>query len=367
MPNPMRYLVVPSKETEKWRAFLISNDWLERGYNIQKENNERALPLSDFFPEIIPPPLSQFKIIEKVVSAPIPSNYLGFLEQKISKNILNKYNQYWPQSFDQIGEIIIIKIDENIEKYANEIAEALLLQNNNSTRVFQDLGVKGNFRIRKLKLIGGSKELGGETKIKENGIDFIVDPTKGYYSPRLATERLETLECAKILKNKLGRGLNVCDAYAGFGPALMPLLNEKDLVSHILANDLNPQVSLILEKNLIKNNKEKSSINLKCEDAQKLILDVQNKGFFDLLLVNIPHSTLDHLPFLIELLNLKTTAVLRAWCIIESKNIDKIKKQIKKLFNSLNYSISKIIVEPTRTYSPTQVYTKIEIWTNDSS
>ena len=30
----------------------------------------------------------------------------------------------------------------------------------------------------------------------------------------------------------------------------------------------------------------------------------------------------------------------------------------------LKYSISKIIVEPARTYSPTQVYTKIEIWTN---
>jgi len=43
MPNPMRYLVVPSKETEKWRAFLISNDWLERGYNIQKENNESRI------------------------------------------------------------------------------------------------------------------------------------------------------------------------------------------------------------------------------------------------------------------------------------------------------------------------------------
>tara|TARA_B100000287_G_scaffold121033_1_gene112805 strand:+ start:7149 stop:8243 length:1095 start_codon:yes stop_codon:yes gene_type:complete len=364
MPNPMRYLVVPSKETEKWRDFLISNDWLERGYNIQKENEQRALPLSDLFPEILPPLLSKFKIIEKVTSAPLPSNYLGFLKEKIGENILKKYAQYWPQSFDQIGEIIIVKIDEHIEKYATEIAEALLLQNNNSTRVFQDLGVKGDFRIRNLKLIGGSKELKGETKVKENGAEFIVDPTKGYYSPRLATERLQTLECAIILKKQLGRGLNVCDAYAGFGPALMPFFIEKGLVNHILANDLNPEITLLLEKNIIKNNKEDISVNIKCEDAKNLILDVENKGFYDLLLVNIPHSTLEHLPSLIGLLNRGSSSLLRAWCIIDSNKISEVKTEINKMFNSQTFAISKLIVEPTRTYSPTQVYAKIEVWIN---
>jgi len=364
MPNPMRYLVVPSKETERWREFLISNDWLERGYNVQKDDDERALPLSDSFPKIIPPLLSKFKIIEKVVSPPNPSNYLGFLKQKIGENILNKYNQYWPHSFDQIGEIIIVKIDENVEKYTNEIAQALLLQNNNSTRIFRDLGVQGDFRIRKLKLIGGLEELKGETKIKENGVEFIVDPTKGYYSPRLATERFETLECATILKNKLERGLNICDAYAGFGPALMPLLNEKGLVNHILANDLNPEITQLLEKNLMKNNKENVSITIKCEDAQTLILDVNNKGFYDLLLVNIPHSTLEHLPSLIELLNQSSSSLLRAWCIVESNKVKDVVNQINDMFDARKYIVSKLIVEPARSYSPTQIYAKIEVWLN---
>ena len=84
----------------------------------------------------------------------------------------------------------------------------MLHQNKRVTRIFQDLGVQGDFRISKLKLIGGEENLGGETKIKENGVEFLVDPTKGYYSPRLATERLETLECAILLKEKLGRELN---------------------------------------------------------------------------------------------------------------------------------------------------------------
>jgi len=364
MPNPMRYLVVPSKETEAWKEFLISNGWLERGYNIQNENDRRALPLSLSFPKECPPELSDFEIIERDVPIPNPSNYLGFLEKYLGKKILDENQQFWPQSFDQIGELIIVKIEDNVLTFAKDIALALLSQNKKATRVFQDLGVQGDFRIRKLKLIGGPTDLGGETKIKENGVGFFVDPTKGYYSPRLATERFETLECATILKNKLKRGLNICDAYAGFGPALMPLLNEKGLVNHILANDLNPEITQLLEKNLIANNKENIPIHIKCEDAQTLILDERYRGYYDLLLVNIPHSTLEHLPYLIELLNKKSTAVLRAWCIIETDEIENIKKQIKNLFNSLKYSISKIIIESARSYSPKQAYTKIEIWTN---
>ncbi len=364
MPNPMRYLVVPSKETETWKEFLISKEWLEQGSNIQNENNERALPLSLSFPKVCPPELSNFKIIEREAPLPNPSNYLGFLEQNIGENILNQNQQFWPQSFDQIGELIIVKIEDNVVKFAKDIAQALLSQNKKSSRVFQDMGVHGNFRIRKLKLIGGSKELGGETKIKENGAEFIVDPTKGYFSPRLATERFETLECALLLKNKLGRKLNVCDAYAGFGPALIPLLKNNNLVNYILANDLNPQITQILKTNLIKNNKENISLKIECLDGRKLIENVKNMGFFDLLLVNLPHSTLEHLPLLIGLLNNNSSSLLRAWCIIDSKEIKNVKNQITEMFNSLKYSVSKINVNSTRSYSPTQIYAKIEVWLN---
>ena len=364
MPNPMRYLVVPSKETEAWKEFLISNGWLERGYNIQNENDRRALPLSLSFPKECPPELSDFEIIERDVPIPNPSNYLGFLEQNLGKNILDENQQFWPQSFDQIGELIIVKIEDDVLKFAKDIALALLSQNKKATRVFQDLGVQGDFRIRKLKLIGGPTDLGGETKIKENGVGFFVDPTKGYYSPRLATERFETIECALLLKKKLGRGLNVCDAYAGFGPALMPLLKNNNLVNFILANDLNPQVIQILKHNLMKNNKENISLKVKCLDGRKLIEDSENKGFYDLLLVNLPHSTLEHLPLLIGLLNNNSTSLLRAWCIIDSKEIENVKKQITDMFNSLKYSISQINVNSARSYSPTQIYANIEVWLN---
>ena len=360
----MRYLVVPSQETETWKEYLVSKEWLERKYRIETEGDNRAIPLSNLFPKIVPIELSNLEIIEKEAFSISPNDYLGYLKMNLGEVTYNKFEKFWPQSFDQIGEMIIIKIDNEVEDFTENISQSLLHQNKRVTRIFQDLGVQGDFRIRKLKLIGGEENLGGETKIKENGVEFLVDPTKGYYSPRLATERLETLECAILLKEKLGRKLKICDAYAGFGPALMPLIKEKKLVNYILANDLNPKVTSILEYNLINNNKENIEFEIKCEDAQKLINYTNYKQLFDLLLVNLPHSTIAHLPSLIGLLNNNSTSVLRAWSIINLKDVENIKSQVQELFLSQKYSISKIIVEPARTYSPTQVYTKIEIWTN---
>ncbi|MBJ23239.1 MAG: hypothetical protein CMB64_01080 [Euryarchaeota archaeon] len=360
----MRYLVVPSKETQVWREFLNSNNWLEKGLLIEKEGENRAIPLSKNFPEKVPTNLQQFKIINKNTMSSKIYDYLGHLEKHIGSEKFDEFSDLWPQSYDQIGEIIIIKIPEEIEVFAKEIGISLLFQNKKITRIFQDLGVQGEFRIRNLKLIGGPKNLGGETKIKENGVEFIVDPTKGYYSPRLANERAGTVESAISLKNKLGRELNICDAYAGFGPALIPLLKKKNIVKYLLANDLNSKITNTLRRNLIQNNKDNCIIKIDCMDARKLINYSENKGRFDLLLVNLPHSTLEHLPSLIELLNNNSTSLLKAWCIIEENEIEVVKNQIIDLLNSQKYLISKIVVNSTRSYSPTQIYAKIEVWIN---
>ncbi len=364
VPNPMRYLVVPSQETETWKEYLISKGWLERKYNIQIEGDRRAIPLSNLIPENLPEKLLKFDIIEKEVSMPLPTDYLGYLEKNIGKQIFRKFEKYWPQSFDRVGEIIIVKIPQEIENYSKNISSALLSQNPKATRVFQDLGVEGDFRIRNLLPIDAKNEGNSETKIKENGAEFFVDPTKGYFSPRLATERMETLECARLLKNKLGRKLNICDAYAGFGPALIILLNEKELVNSILANDLNAQVTNLLEKNLTKVSKGIVPVTVQCIDARDLTKNPKNKNFYDLLLVNIPHSTLEHLPLLIDLLKNDSVSLLKAWCIIDSTQIELIKMQISKMFDSSKHSISKISIDSSRSYSPTQIYAKIEIWLN---
>ena len=128
---------------------------MERTLSIEIEGSGRAIPLSNLFPNKAPIDLSKFDIIEK--NAPIisPNDYLGFLKIKVGEKTYNELENFWPQSFDQIGELIIIKLEKEVEIFAKEIAQSLLSQNKKATRIFQDLGVHGNFRIRKLNLIGG--------------------------------------------------------------------------------------------------------------------------------------------------------------------------------------------------------------------
>ncbi len=358
----MRYLVVPSKDTQAWKEFLDSYDWLEKGLSIEKEGDERGIPLSSSFPQEIPESLRQFKIVRKEVVKKKIKNYLSYLEELIGVEKFRTFSSLWPHSYDQIGDIIIIKIPEEIEKFSEQIGDALLLYHLSFTRVFQDLGVHGKFRVRSVKLIRGPNNLGGETKVKENGVEFLVDPTKGYYSPRLANERMETLKSAILLKEKLGRSLNICDAYAGFGPALLPLLKENNLAKFVLANDLNLRINKILEDNLIHCNKHNCTIKIECLDALNLFRYDEYIGFFDILLVNLPHSTVEHLPFLIRLLNKNSTSLLRAWCIIENNKLNELENHICKIFNTQEYSVSKINIKSTRTYSPTQNYVNIEVW-----
>ena len=68
----------------------------------------------------------------------------------------------------------------------------------------------------------------------------------------MQTERLETLALAKELREELGRPLRVADPFCGVGPALATLLGESDLVSDLLATDLNPNAVQLLMTNLSK-------------------------------------------------------------------------------------------------------------------
>ena len=59
----MRYLVVPSQETETWKEYLVSKGWMERTLSIEIEGSGRAIPLSNLFPNKAPIDLSKFDII----------------------------------------------------------------------------------------------------------------------------------------------------------------------------------------------------------------------------------------------------------------------------------------------------------------
>ena len=337
----MRHLSVPSKETAIWRQKLAEQNWLAQGHAIHNLGENRGLPLNETAPDEI----SGLEILDLEPLIGGPKHWT----ERLDISLYEEFKEYWPMSHDQIGDVVLIKIPIELESHKKSIAEAIISQQPNVRVVCADNGVKGDFRVRDLEVLDFTSNDSTETLVRENGNEFLTDPGNVYYSPRLANERQKTVELAQRLSLKLGRKISVCDPYAGVGPGVIPLA-KSDFVEHIFASDLNPKAHQLLSRNL-------PNATTKCADARSLAEVIPN--CCDLLLVNIPHSTIDHLPELIGLLKTGHEVIVKGWVIIEQAMAEDLEERVKQIF--ANHQINSIIIDTQKSYSPSEIYASFEI------
>lgn len=85
-------------------------------------------------------------------------------------------------AFDQIGNIIILRIPDSLLHKRKTIGEVLLDKVKTARSVYaQSSPVEGDFRIRKLELLAGEDKT--ETEYKEHGCRFKVDVEKTFFLP----------------------------------------------------------------------------------------------------------------------------------------------------------------------------------------
>jgi len=83
-------------------------------------------------------------------------------------------------AFDQIGNIIVIRIPDSLISKKKVIGETLLEQVKTANSVFfQSSSVEGDFRTRNLELLAGEDKT--QTEYKEFGCRFIVDVEKAFF------------------------------------------------------------------------------------------------------------------------------------------------------------------------------------------
>jgi tRNA (guanine37-N1)-methyltransferase len=336
----MRHLSVPSKETSLWRDRLASNGWLVEGLGIHNLGDRRGIPINDAAPQ-------QIDNLEIVILEPLRPGPKHWTE-RLDAKLFSEHRSEWPMSHDQIGDVIIVKVPNTLEKHSTAIGEAMLKQNTNARIVCADKGVKGQFRVRDLEVIASNQSDETITKVRESGHEFWVDPGAAYYSPRLANERLATVDCAKELSLSLGRKISVCDPYAGVGPALVPLSNT-EAVDEIYASDLNPEATKLLKRNL-------PGHWVECRDAISLCKELPE--CCDLLLVNLPHDSVGHLPKLLGLLRKGHEVVIRGWAIIPLDSLADVRKRIISILS--DSEIVSLEIEANRSYSPNDTYACFE-------
>ena len=152
-------------------------------------------------------------------------------------------------SFDQVGEIIVLRIPDSLKSKKKIIGETLLDQVKTTRSVFyQSSPVEGEFRTRNLEILAGEDNT--ETEYKESGCRFLVDVEKAFFSPRLSTER-------ERIANLTHDGEIIINMFGGIG--MFSILAAKISKCTVYNIDINPNASLLCEKN-IKINKLKGKV-----------------------------------------------------------------------------------------------------------
>lgn len=178
-------------------------------------------------------------------------------------------------SFDQIGDIIIVRIPDSLLAKKKVIGETLLKQVKIAKSVFyQASAVEGDFRTRNLEILAGDNKT--ETEYKEFGCKFTVDVENAFFSPRLSTER-------ERISNLVQNGEIVVNMFAGVGMFSVMIAKKKKCTVYSI--DINPIAAKLCEKN-IKSNKLVGEIVSINGDALQIIQEqLQNKSDRTLMLL----------------------------------------------------------------------------------
>lgn len=163
-------------------------------------------------------------------------------------------------AFDQIGDIIVVRIPDSLISKKTTIGETLLNEVKIARSVFyQRSAVEGDFRTRKLEILAGKDDT--KTEYKEFGCKFIVDVENAFFSPRLSTER-------NRIANLVQDGETVTNMFAGIG--MFSIIAAKMRRCMVYSLDINPTASKLCEKN-IEINKLKGKIVSINGDASEII------------------------------------------------------------------------------------------------
>jgi tRNA (guanine37-N1)-methyltransferase len=270
-----RALLVPRSQGETTRQLLLRDGLLRTDVGILREGDRLALPLLDGVE--IPGGLGEVVVREwQPLASAGPTDYRDLLDWSPEETRL------LPRSFDVVGDVVLIRIPEELEPRAPEIGAALLEFVPGARIVGEDRGVHGPDRRRSLAKIAGDGSW--RTRHRENNIEIEVDLERAYFSPRLAREHAEV---ARAVED----GDRVYDLCCGVGPFALTIARD-GRASAVTALDSNPEAIALL----------RASIARQKLATRVTPVEAPVEGFtpaaepVERVILNLPHEGIKYLP-----------------------------------------------------------------------
>lgn len=390
----MRHLRVPNNSVQDVIVLLKDNTLYSETMRIipDSDGKHRLIPLSEQAPDLLPDPLDGYRvvIVDGVPYGDDSGDWWEHLRELVDEDIIALHGESWPSNHEFIGDMMIVRIEQDVSEFRNEIAYSKMSAHPRVRILMDDRGVQGEFRIRDLVpiairednelMIGDIPEDKMDTRVmvRESGKMILCDPTKAYFSTKLQAERIETLNMARRLRELLGRPIRVCDPFCGVGPALANIITEESLVSDVLAADLNPDAISMLLDNLRRWDGRKYPENpspirrifpdriVGVADATELSSIAEMSNSWDMLVVNLPHKTIDLLPRMIHLLDNESPSLIRGRVIVAESDIEQTIKKLVEITSPLYPGPPSVNLKVKRDYSSTLRLCSFEAWLGTS-
>ena len=252
---------VPREAGERTRQELATAGLLDDEYEIVVADGTLYLPVTD--PEAVD---ESYDVVRRDVPThdgqQTPADLLGFAP-----------------SYERLGDVAIL--DEDDPDRAREIADAIL-DSDLPVRAVIDRAskVKGDLRVRDWTVVATEDDENQpvtETVHREYGFEYLLDLSRVYFSPRLATERHRVTE-------QVESGEQVVDMFAGVGPFVVPMAGRGATVVGV---DLNPAAIEYLRENARRN-----GVADRVTAIEGDVRDVADDyaGWADRVVMNLPHS-----------------------------------------------------------------------------
>ncbi|UCF11874.1 MAG: class I SAM-dependent methyltransferase family protein [Thermoplasmatales archaeon] len=337
MKNKSAGIRVQLNQAEKMRKYLSEKKLLRNDLKISKNNAFIFFPVKEIPNELNPYNFVK-KEFEKKVIKPKSYKEIGLIPEKLKHEL--------PTSYDVIGDIILIKLPNNLLKYQKEIGKSLLKSNKNIRTVCSIKPVTGEFRTRNITVIAGESRT--TTTHKEYGLKLNVNIKNTYFSPRLAAERKRVAELVKP-------GEIIVDLFTGVAPFSIMIAKYAD-PKIIYAIDKNKEAVLFAKQNIKKNN-VLNKIEVINADAKEIHDILEKKA--DRIIMNLPFSA--HLFFTYALKIAKTHTIIHYYDILKENKIEDKTDKLKKIAEENRYVLTNLDVRKIKTYAPREFYIRIDI------
>jgi len=319
-------LKVPRGEAEFTRKKLLSLGALDISRRIRGEGDFILLPIMEG--EV---PDLGFEVVER----DLQERELAETDYRALVDVPPELRERLPVSFDIIGDVAIVRLDDDMVDLGPKIGEALLRTFPRLRTVALDRGVKGELRVRDLEVVAGENRT--ETVHTEYGIRLLIDPAKVYFNPRLSNERWRIASLVR-------EGETVVDMFAGVGPFSIMIAKHAQ-PGTVYAMDLNHDAVEYMREN-IRMNKVTNVVPIE-GDSRQLVFDVPCA---DRIIMNLPHSARDF--FADALTRLKLGGIIHFYTICEREDIGPILDRMVTEAAGMGVLITILREEELKTYSP---------------